>query len=691
MAHYRDSLHMQNEIDIEFDDNGVMIPQEELRESRRKRGLCVNCKQKLYKIRPFPLGNQPLTIPSKVYKGRCLTCNPLPDQIASVNAAAAAARKLKSKYLLQKQHQNRVSSIGSFVPSPPPSAHPSPNKPLRPSIASALPPQAIPESKTVDEPPRQLNNSLRTSTRTALLPQNRHSSRRLNNSCTSINEENEEEEKVPFENHSNVAQSHQTEEAYDTSGVNKTTNDTKPVGNRRDMMKMYKITPDKSHDNYGNSVNSAIGMSVRKLECTTSVDEIVSEMKSNPGVLAIQTESCRRLGSLTLSEQDRKFVADQGGLQRIIDTMRYHPKDKTVQESSCRALWNLSAAVENQKIIAESGGITAIIQAMEFFKKEPGVQEKAIAALSNLGATEENQVIILEEGGVKAIVDAMNDNLEDINVQEKGCAAITNLASRSKALKKGISEARGIDAIIFAMMFHECDPELQEKALRAIRNMCANDDQNKKLVAQADGISYVICAMQNHRDDVGVQEQGCWTLSNLAVDKENKVFIGRHGGIDCIILAMWVHSPLPAVCEWACRALWTLSVDSRNKAIIAEVGGIPAVVHVMRQHQDKAAVQEKGCGVFANLAANSDENKVSIVDQEGLDVIIMAMMLHGDKKAVIERACTALRKITCERNLQSMQAYGVPGALRNAKNNFPDECGSKVDQILNYLSSGSVD
>ena len=663
---------------MNFDASGGVISAHDLQEQRRKRGQCITCGQKVYEKRPFPLKSIPLTVDQLVLNGRCLVCNPLAqDSGQNYDGDGASSANDGGNNNVNKTKGRRTSR--RFATSTDTSI--TAGRSSRPAQSIMIRNSNRDDENGPDDRLAAMSKSK--GHKSMFINSISKSKKKITRNRSFELKKAIDEDDNPWMTSIQEGKSNKNADwSIPSNGTKVGENDSKPAFDRRAQMQNIKPQLNETSEK-----DAQISTSIRKISTTSDVKEIVTEMQANPNVQDIQQEACKALGSLSLSQTDRESVAEQGGLESIINAMQASPDDQNIQETSCRALWNLSALESNQRDIAACGGIPIIIQAMEKFKTVPSLQEKAIAALSNLGAIEENQIIILEQGGVAAIIDAMNKNLEDIEVQEKGCAAITNLASRSKEIKSGIAKADGINAVVVAMMFHECDPELQENALRALRNMCANDDENKKLVAAASGISYVICAMQNHRDDAGVQEQGCWTLSNLAANKQNKSFIGENGGIDCIVLAMWHHFDKAAVQEWGCRALWTLCLDVNNKAITAKVGGIGAVVNAMRTHQNVAAVQEKGCGVFITLAANSDENKVRIVDDDGLDVIVMAMMIHQDSKLVQDRACSALKRLAFGPNLMSFKTFGVPELLQQAKNNFPNECGRKVDEIMSVLGS----
>ena len=55
--------------------SGVGADAKTLREQRKMRGECLNCGQKCFEKKLFK--TSPLTIPHKVFEGRCLKCNPM--------------------------------------------------------------------------------------------------------------------------------------------------------------------------------------------------------------------------------------------------------------------------------------------------------------------------------------------------------------------------------------------------------------------------------------------------------------------------------------------------------------------------------------------------------------------------------------------------------------------------------------
>ena len=90
------------------------------------------------------------------------------------------------------------------------------------------------------------------------------------------------------------------------------------------------------------------------------------------------------------------------------------------QRVGCQALSNFAHSEDNRRIISQEGGIETIIGAMNKFISNDDVQKEACKALSNLAINDENKIRIAIEGGIRMIVSAMKNHVthEDVKSLE---------------------------------------------------------------------------------------------------------------------------------------------------------------------------------------------------------------------------------------------------------------------------------
>ena len=95
--------------------------------------------------------------------------------------------------------------------------------------------------------------------------------------------------------------------------------------------------------------------------------------------------------NLSYNDDNKKKIADKGGIEAIIEGMKKHINVAHVQEYGCGALKNLSRNKDNRKKIADKGGIEAIIEGMKKHINAAKVQEYGCGALKNLSYNDDNK------------------------------------------------------------------------------------------------------------------------------------------------------------------------------------------------------------------------------------------------------------------------------------------------------------
>ena len=477
-------------------------------------------------------------------------------------------------------------------------------------------------------------------------------------------------------------------------------------------------------DKYNNNNSSG---NIDSSKCFSLMDKVLI-LKDNFESLDETKQILEILSNMPLGINDETPRADLIGMEVIVvDAMEAHQSDRDVQHYGCGAICRMSdESPHTQREFVKAGAARKIVLAMKQFLTSKGnqdLQEKAITALSNLGAAQHNAESLVrgagpDEGGTKsddddgvigAIIDTMGQYSEYSGIQAKGCSAIMNLAShndpnlRIEIMDKGVATA-----ILFnAMAMHADDATVQEAALKAVWNLCADCETNQTKFLEFGVIDFVLTAMDRHQDIPGVQEAGAWIIYNLAKDNnETKMVIGDNRGIDTILRTVTFHLKHAGVVEWSIRALFTLTFDPHNAASCLEKTAdeklppaITTAIDAMMAHEDVPAIQGNGCALLTNLAnlgndapssnlgVDRDQTKIFIVDGEALDVINMAMVLHRNESRVQHHACTLLHTLAIEENHAAiLAAIGIDMQLvKDAANNFPDQCKESADKIFDLL------
>lgn len=205
---------------------------------------------------------------------------------------------------------------------------------------------------------------------------------------------------------------------------------------------------------------------------------------------------------------------------------------------ACGALRILLMAAENKVYVAQRGGIERVVHAMEAFTGDLDLQKNACGAIRKLaelpgtftqmrlcasvvvlsiGCAADNRDLIRELGGTKAVVCAMEANRGSAELQRQACASIWNIACNNATNKTHIRE---VTALFLGRV--RSDSEL------VLVVFC---------FAQLGGIEAVLGALESCADKesfsiVALQGAGALWILSSGRDVENKRRIGAAGAKD---------------------------------------------------------------------------------------------------------------------------------------------------------------
>lgn len=377
-------------------------------------------------------------------------------------------------------------------------------------------------------------------------------------------------------------------------------------------------------------------------------------------------------------------------IDSLIVAMRSNVDNTEIQEYACQALWTLTVRPEVQLAVANAGGLRAIVEGMGAHPNRMKLQLKCCATLNNLSSHEDIWRSLGQCGAIQAMLRAMNKYILEDDLLNAAIGALANLTvseGNRNILVGSTGGGEGLNIIVDVMATHGKNAKLQEQIIKILRNCSAGNEANKTAIIDAGGLDTLVSVMKTHPQNVAVQETSCWAISNLAVVKKLKPVIGESGAVQHIVDAMWELEQNSGMQEWGCRALWSLSVDSQNKVLIGECFGIDAIVNAMTIHVNNKGVQEKACGALSNLAANNEQNKIAIVEAEGIDAVKHAMETHPSVEGVQEKGCLALRKLTTESTLPFMSCLDIKPILEHASRTFPAKCSDRAGYVLTKLEA----
>ena len=133
-----------------------------------------------------------------------------------------------------------------------------------------------------------------------------------------------------------------------------------------------------------------------------------------------------------------KLAEEENDCTEVVDAMREGASSAVVAKEGCDALNNLAVDVDNRKSIAEAGGIEMILRMMEVYgTSNAEVAENGCGALRNLAYNDDNKKSIGEIGGIAIILSMMEvHGASNAEVAYYGSAALKNLATNADNKRK---------------------------------------------------------------------------------------------------------------------------------------------------------------------------------------------------------------------------------------------------------------
>ena len=220
------------------------------------------------------------------------------------------------------------------------------------------------------------------------------------------------------------------------------------------------------------------------------------------------------------------------------------------------------------------------------------------------------------------------------------------------------------------------------------------DDANcqfKNILSQRYIIKVIIDTMARHLGNEQIQEKGCDIFWNLIDDGKNmKEVISDSGGVNTVLIAMQCHMKCVPLQEAALYFLSGMAFEPAIRNNISACGGSDVLLSVMWINLDQLPVILNGLLAMSNLVVNKMTNEIDIINQRQLEVIVSAMDYFPYNCDVQVSACRLLRNLAFAKiNVEKMSNHQerLVCALTSAVSHFAEECGERVDFILDRLYS----
>ncbi|KAL7579980.1 hypothetical protein ACA910_004973 [Epithemia clementina (nom. ined.)] len=439
------------------------------------------------------------------------------------------------------------------------------------------------------------------------------------------------------------------------------------------------------------------------------VPALVKIMNRFEDTASVQELTCAILRDLCSKHEDnRLWVASEGGLQALLVALLKHEHAMSVQVTALHALANISMNEQTKLLVPEMNGLEVLKTCMEAYVDNMAVQIQACRVISALAQVPANARALAALGLSQSVVQTMQQSHfkrqeEEQKKQEQQEQKPNNNSQEDKndsnaKIKTNAKNGNGKSAAAAATENYtgstaKCDDEtLQYHACAAVWALTFENELIRGQMSTV--IPFVLVAMKTYESNAALQAIACgalWNLTTNHVDNAHEIVsYDYEQGIKIILNALKLHPTDPNVQEAACAVIKNLSMTVEEANVVGHTGAIAPILNAMRQHENSQAVQAEGCSALCNLAMVED-HKAPILNAGGIGMIVFAMRqaLQDDsqhpssqrsREEVQKHACKALTSLAVdsEQNKVSIAASGGIATILLAMERYPDNGALQV-------------
>jgi len=191
--------------------------------------------------------------------------------------------------------------------------------------------------------------------------------------------------------------------------------------------------------------------------------------------------------------------------------------------------------------------------------------------------------------------------------------------------------------------------------------------------------------MSKHLGYESIQIKGCLILWQLSKDEEAKSLIADLDGIRIILIVLQCHLKNATLQEAGLCLLTSMSCIPRMRNKLIACGSSDIILAILWVNFEKKSIIQNGFDVMSNLAVDIQTNEIDLVCRQEMEIIIAAMNYFQSSCEIQVSACRLLRNLSLkEENINFMMNFReqLVSALTTAWSNFPEECGERVNFIL---------
>lgn len=287
---------------------------------------------------------------------------------------------------------------------------------------------------------------------------------------------------------------------------------------------------------------------------------VVDAMMTNTEDAAIQTSGCIILRRLSeIDDVTKMNVVEADGIDLLLDIMSNPDSNTKVVEEAMRAILALSLGEQSKVTVEQEGGISVISDAMREFTHNASVQETGLAALCFLASDVDDS--LLEESSLFTTVhNALTHHQANATLYQNGFALLEMLTLRGKAVRNKFVSSGCINIVMEAITANKYPSRVVTNAFEIMVKLTIESEECREMISTSDLLKSTICTMMLHAECYKIQLDGCQLIFEMRKKIESSHIV-KAGGVKASLCAMMAHNMSEDIQVVACTLLSHLSAD----------------------------------------------------------------------------------------------------------------------------------
>ncbi|KAL7433884.1 hypothetical protein ACHAXM_003784 [Skeletonema potamos] len=337
---------------------------------------------------------------------------------------------------------------------------------------------------------------------------------------------------------------------------------------------------------------------------------VADAMMTNAEDMTIQTRGCIIIRSLSETDNATKInVVEADGVDVLLNIMTTPDTDLNAIKEAMRAIWSLSLGQESRLVVEQEGGIAAISNVLSAFMDNAPIQEIGLATLCFLASDADGR--LLEASSLFTTVrNSLSRHQGDVSIHQNGFALLEMLSLRCNAVKNKIVSSGCIDCVIETVVTKKYPSKVVGNAFEIVINLI-DSEECREMISKPEILESIIFSMMFHVECYKVQLNGCHIIVEMC-QKINSGCIVKAGGVKASLCAMMVHSMSEDIQSVACSLLSRLSSEpsclgggSQGTDLGPKI--VEAIISAMDNFPGSQQVQTNGILALENMVIERRE------------------------------------------------------------------------------------